>query len=137
MYGWPQSISIFAFIRVIRGPVFSKYLIVALTRDTHTLGFVIFHVCASDGERIGEFEENDFREKLFGKGFPADSYYWHEGMEDWRPVIDYRSLAKTQRISFAPPMRRTVKIDMEQEAAVKPEKSESSLRRFWRRLTGH
>lgn len=121
---------------MIRGPVFfKKYLIIALTRDTRTLGFVIIHVCASDGERIGEFEENDFRENLFGKSFPADSYYWHEGMEDWRPVVDYRSLAKTQRISFAPPMRRTAKIDMEKET-VKPEKPDSSLRRFWRRLTG-
>jgi hypothetical protein len=93
------------------------------------------HVCASDGQRIGEFEENDFRDNLFAGCFPADSYYWHEGMEDWRPVADYRSLAKTQRISFAPPVRRTVKINMEPEP-VRPEKAESGLRRIWRRLTG-
>jgi len=96
---------------------------------------VIVHVCASDGERIGEFEENDFRDNLFGGRFPADSYYWHEGMEDWRPVADYRSLAKTQRISFAPPMKRTVKINME-PAPAEPSKSESTIGRFWRRLTG-
>ena len=96
---------------------------------------MVIHVCASDGERIGEFEENDFRDNLFGGRYPADSYYWHEGMEDWRPVADYRSLAKTQRISFAPPMKRTVKIDMEQEPA-KLEQRESGFRRIWRRLTG-
>jgi uncharacterized protein DUF4339 len=96
---------------------------------------VIIHVCASDGERIGEFEENDFRDNLFGGRFPADSYYWHEGMEDWRPVTEYRALAKTQRISFTPPMRRTVKINMEQEPA-KPAKSEGTIGRLWRRLTG-
>ena len=96
---------------------------------------MIVHVCASDGERIGEFEENDFRDNLFGRRYPADSYYWHEGMEDWRPVADYRSLAKTQRISFAPPMKRTVKIEMGPEP-LKPEKQPTSLGRLWRRLTG-
>ena len=96
---------------------------------------MIIHVCASDGERIGEFEENDFRDKLFGGHFPADSYYWHEGMEDWRPVAEYRSLAKTQRISFAPPLRRTVKIEMD-PAPVRPAKRENGLKRLWRRLTG-
>ena len=96
---------------------------------------MIVHVCASDGEPIGQFEENDFRDKLFGGQLPADSYYWHEGMEDWRRVTEYRSLAKTQRISFTPPMRRTVKINMEQEPA-KLERSESVFKRVWRRLTG-
>jgi hypothetical protein len=96
---------------------------------------VTIHVCGSDGQRIGEFEENDFREKLFGRQFPGDSYYWHEGMEDWRPVAEYRSLAKTQRISFAPPMRRTVKINMDPKPA-KAEKQPSSLGKLWRRLTG-
>src|SRR5689334_24544896 len=96
---------------------------------------MVVHVCASDGERIGEFEENDFRDNLFGGRYPTDSYYWHEGMEDWRPVADYRSLAKTQRISFAPPMKRTVKINLE-PARETPQKAESTIGRLWKRLTG-
>jgi hypothetical protein len=97
---------------------------------------VTVHVCASDGEAIGEFEENDFRENLFAGRFPSDSYYWHEGMADWQPIAEYRALAKTQRISFAPPMRRTVKINMESEEVSKAMKPQSAVARFWQRVTG-
>jgi hypothetical protein len=96
---------------------------------------VIIHVCASDGTDVGQFEENDFRDNLFAGRFPADSFYWHEGMEDWRPAAEYRSLAKTQRISFTPPMVRTVKINVE-PPPTDPPKPASSLTRLWRRLTG-
>ena len=78
-----------------------------------TFDFVTIHVCESDGQGIGEFEEEDFRDNLFANRFPPDSYYWQE---EWRtgrqPVASYRALAKTQRISFAPPMARTVRIDI-------------------------
>ena len=96
---------------------------------------MIVHVCGSDGQQIGEFEEQDFRDHLFAGRFPADSYYWHDGMGDWQPIAAYRALAKTQRISFAPPMRRTVKIDIE-TAAEHAQKPQRSLQRFWRRLIG-
>jgi GYF domain 2 len=97
---------------------------------------MIIHVCASDGERIGELEENDFRDNLFAGRFPADGYYWHDGMEDWRPVAEYRSLAKTQRISFTPPMNRTVKINVETATKPNSEKGHGQLWRWWRRVTG-
>ena len=100
----------------------------------HTLCVVTIHVCASDGERIGEFDENEFRDNLFASRFPADSYYWHEGMPDWKAIAEYRALAKTQRISFAPPMARTVRIKMER--AARPEKGRRLLGQLWRRLTG-
>ena len=96
---------------------------------------MIIHVCGSDGQQIGEFEEQDFLDSLFAGRFPADGYYWHDGMTDWQPISDYRALAKTQRISFAPPVRRTVKINLEPTSAT-TEKRQSSLRRFWKRLTG-
>ena len=99
---------------------------------------MIIHVCASDGQQIGEFGEEDFRENLFANRFPAEAFYWHEGMADWAPISNYRALAKTQRISFAPPMRRTVKIDMDSlaDSIKKPTaKAESALGRFWKRLT--
>jgi hypothetical protein len=97
---------------------------------------VIVHVCHSDGQGIGEFQEEEFRESIFAGRFPADSYYWHEGMEDWHPIADYKALAKTQRISFAPPVTRTVRINIEPNITREPPKREGSVTRFWKRLTG-
>jgi hypothetical protein len=103
-----------------------------------TFDFVTIHVCGSDGQLIGEFEEEDFRENIFASRFPADVFYWHEGMADWRAIAEYRALAKTQRISFAPPMRRTIRIDMDAAAESNPKtpaKPEGAFGRFWKRLT--
>ena len=97
---------------------------------------MIVHVCASNGEPIGQFEENDFRDNLLAGRFPAGSHYWHHGMEDWRPIDDYRALAKTQRISFAPPRRRTIKIDMGSLPRSDAPKTGGPFTRLWRRLTG-
>ena len=101
---------------------------------------MIIHVCGSDGQSVGEFEEADFRDKLFAGAILADSYYWHEGMEDWRPISEYRALAKTQRISFAPPMARTIKIDPNSASQPtihpQPAKPKGSVARLWQRMTG-
>ena len=67
-------------------------------------------VCHIDGTQVGEFPEPEFHKKVMAGEFGADDHYWHEGMSDWRPISDYRPLAKTQRISFAPPPRPTVQI---------------------------
>ena len=86
---------------------------------------------------IGEFEEQEFIQAALGGRLPADCYYWHEGMEDWKPIATYRALAKTQKISFKPPMKRTVRIDMDAiTEPLTPIKPESPVKRFWRRLTG-
>jgi hypothetical protein len=100
---------------------------------------VTVHVCGSDGQPIGQFEEADFRDKIFAGELLTDSYYWHEGMTDWKPLSEYRALAKTQRISFTPPVRRTIRIATE-TAQTDHAKTESvaahgSLARFWRRIT--
>ena len=97
------------------------------------------HVCAADGQQIGEFGEEDFRENIFANRFPADAFYWHEGMADWRAITEYRALAKTQRISFAPPMRRTMKIDMDSIGSDVPKqavKRQGFLARIRELLTG-
>lgn len=92
-----------------------------------------FFVNRIDGTRIGEFNEAEFREKVFARKIAANDYYWHDGMADWRPVSEYRALAKTQRISFAPPPRPTIKIDM--EAAAKSDmKSRARPQNFISRL---
>jgi len=101
---------------------------------------VIIHVCGSDGQPVGEFDETEFRDKIFAGAFLPDSFYWHEGMADWKPISDYRALAKTQKISFAPPMARTVRIDMESiesKAPTREANPRNPLARFWQRLTRH
>jgi GYF domain 2 len=87
---------------------------------------MIFFACRIDGTKLGEFEEPDFQAKVSAGQLKSDDYYWHEGMADWRPISDYRLLAKTQRISFTPPPRSTMKIDM--DAAEKSAGRESQSR---------
>jgi hypothetical protein len=93
-----------------------------------------------DGTKLGEFSEPEFQAKLFAGELSSADYYWHEGMPDWKPISEYRLLAKTQKISFAPPMRATVKIDM--DAASRPDlpsratKPQNFLSRLIRRMTG-
>jgi hypothetical protein len=104
-----------------------------------TLAAVTIHVCGSDGQRIGEFGEAEFRDKIFASALHPESYYWHEGMTDWKPISEYRALAKTQRISFAPPPRPTVRINVDvgdtAQAKADTSKGRSVIARFWQRIT--
>jgi hypothetical protein len=88
---------------------------------------MIFHVCRVDGSSLGELSEDEFNRRVLA-GELKEDFFWHEGMADWKPVADYKILAKTQRISFAPP-RTTVKIDMN---IAPPEKTKEKPR--WRRF---
>jgi hypothetical protein len=63
---------------------------------------VIVHVCHNDGAPAGEFQEADFRDKIFAGDLTSEQFYWYEGMEDWKPIAEYRALARTQRIEFGP-----------------------------------
>jgi hypothetical protein len=85
-----------------------------------------FHACGTDGTNLGEFSESEFRQKVASGELRMENYYWHEGMPDWRPIADYRLIADTQRISFHPPLRRTVKIDMDAQAQNSGEASAKS-----------
>ncbi len=87
-----------------------------------------------DGTKLGEFEEPEFQSRLFAGELTAADYYWHEGMEDWKPISEYRLLAKTQKISFAPPMRATVKIDMDAASRSDPPSRKSKPQSFVSRL---
>ena len=93
-----------------------------------------FFVCRIDGTQVGEFGEEEFRDKVFGRQIKADDYYWHEGMADWRPVAEYRALAKTQRISFAPPVRPTIKIDTSAAAVQQPPKKTNPISKLIDRM---
>jgi hypothetical protein len=90
-----------------------------------------FHVCRIDGTSLGEFSEEEFNRKVL-TGEMKEHFYWHDGMADWKPVAEYKILAKTQRISFTPPPRTTVKIDMN-IAPPPPEKKKSSWQKFFKR----
>ncbi|MBA3962583.1 MAG: DUF4339 domain-containing protein [Chthoniobacterales bacterium] len=62
---------------------------------------MIYHV-ARDGEVLGEFSEDEFRaRRARGAVLPTD-HYWTEEMSEWKPVSEYRVVAKTQRIRIAP-----------------------------------
>ena len=61
---------------------------------------MIVHVCHNDGAPAGEFPEADFRDKIFAGELAPDYFYWYEGMEDWKPISEYRALARTQRIEI-------------------------------------
>ena len=96
-----------------------------------------FHACAADGTKLGELSESEFQQKISAGELRPEHFYWHEGMADWKPISEYRLLAKTQRISFHPPTRKTVKINM--DAQVKSSKAGSrknSLSRLLDRIRG-
>jgi hypothetical protein len=98
-----------------------------------------FHVCAVDGTKLGEFSEAEFQQKISSGELRTENYYWHEGMVDWKPISEYRLLAKTQRISFHPPTRPTVKIDMEAFAPhpqTHGRKGQNPITRFLDRIRG-
>ena len=82
----------------------------------YTLSSMTFHACAVDGRKLGEFTEAEFRRKIASGDLSPQDYYWHEGMADWKPISGYRVVSKTQRISFAPPLRPTVKIKVQTES---------------------
>ena len=42
---------------------------------------MIFHV-SRDGDTIGEFSEDTFREKIFAGEILPEDFYWHDGLVD-------------------------------------------------------
>lgn len=56
-----------------------------------------FHV-ARDGAVIGEFEEQNFRNKVFAGEISPTDLYWRAGFDDWRPVSEFRVARKTDVI---------------------------------------
>jgi hypothetical protein len=67
---------------------------------------VIFHV-ARDGEVIGEFDEEDFREKLGRKEILWTDHFLAEASQEWKPVHDYNPGRKLP--AKTPPIRRANK----------------------------
>ena len=53
---------------------------------------------ARNGEIIGEFPEDIFRDKVFRGEVRSDDHYWRPGMDDWETVASYRANTRTQVI---------------------------------------
>ena len=70
---------------------------------------MIVQVCRADGVIIGKFEEATFQDKMRRGELPAASgqySYWHEGMNDWKPLSEYRPPGKITKILGDMEMRR-------------------------------
>jgi hypothetical protein len=95
-----------------------------------TLAIVTIHVCHSDGATVGEFSESVFRDKISSGELRSEDFYWHEGMADWKPIAEYRAIAKTQKIAIAPPPSRPFEagpIETARPIAVKSRKVTSAI----------
>ncbi|PYK39736.1 MAG: hypothetical protein DME49_03085 [Verrucomicrobia bacterium] len=66
---------------------------------------MIFHV-ARDGAEIGEFGEEEFRDKIFKGNVKPGDHYWKEGMDDWQLVSEYRRLPSRAGPPTLPPLPR-------------------------------
>ncbi len=56
-----------------------------------------FHV-ARDGQVIGQFDEQTFRNMVFAGEIRPSDHYWMEGFEDWKLVSMFRVARKTEPI---------------------------------------
>lgn len=80
------------------------------------------HVVHGDGEPVGEVSEEEFRKMIFSGQLKPDDCYWHEGMENWKPISAYRVAAKTVRLTAPPPSGPPV-VSVRSVPAQKVEKS--------------
>src|SRR5947207_15441589 len=72
-----------------------------------------FHV-AREGDLVGEFEEQIFRNKVLSGEIRPNDLYWTAGFTDWRPVSEFRVARKTEPIvldtgSAVPPAIRSAR----------------------------
>jgi len=52
---------------------------------------MIFHV-GRDGTELGQFSEQEFRDKISAGEIRPYDHYWTQGMDDWQLVSEYRRL---------------------------------------------
>ena len=56
-----------------------------------------FHV-AREGAVVGQFDEQTFRNKVFAGEITPTDFYWRTGLDDWRPVSEFRVARKAEVI---------------------------------------
>jgi hypothetical protein len=74
----------------------------ALTTATANM---IFHV-GRDGTELGQFSEQEFRDKISAGEIRPYDHYWTQGMDDWQLVSEYRRLPSSPGPPTLPPLRR-------------------------------
>jgi hypothetical protein len=74
---------------------------------------VIVQVCRADGVVIGKFEEADFRDKIQRGELPIEQYrYWHPGMNEWKPIAEYRAPGRVTTILGNIPTREMKRAEL-------------------------
>jgi hypothetical protein len=64
---------------------------------------MIFHV-GREGLEIGQFGEDEFRDKILTGNIKPGDHYWTEGMDDWQLVSEYRGLPSPSSPPSLPPL---------------------------------
>jgi hypothetical protein len=64
---------------------------------------MVFHV-ARDGAEVGQFSEQEFRDKIFSGEIRPENHYWTQGMDDWQLVSEYRSSPSLPGPPTLPPL---------------------------------
>src|SRR6266566_5182481 len=65
---------------------------------------MIFHV-GRDGTELGQFSEQQFREKIFAGEIRPYDHYWTQGMDDWQLVSEYHASPSSPGPPSLPPLR--------------------------------
>jgi DNA-directed RNA polymerase subunit RPC12/RpoP len=66
---------------------------------------MIFHV-GRDGMELGQFSEQEFRDKISAGEIRPYDHYWTQRMDDWQLVSEYRRLPSSPGPPTLPPLRR-------------------------------
>ena len=66
---------------------------------------MIFHV-GRDGTELGQFSEQEFRDKISAGEIRPYDHYWTQEMDDWQLVSEYRRLPSSPGPPTLPPLRR-------------------------------
>jgi len=70
-----------------------------------TIASMIFHV-GRDGTELGQFSEQEFRDKISAGEIRPYDHYWTQGMDDWQLVSEYRASPPSPGPPSLPPLRR-------------------------------
>jgi DNA-directed RNA polymerase subunit RPC12/RpoP len=65
----------------------------------------VFYV-GRGGTELGQFNEQEFRDKILTGSIRPGDHYWKEGMDDWQLVSEYRGLPSPTTPPTLPPLAR-------------------------------
>jgi len=65
----------------------------------------VFYV-GRGGTELGQFSEQEFRDRILTGNIRPGDHYWKEGMDDWQLVSEYRGLPSPTTPPTLPPLTR-------------------------------